>query len=359
MDKNYKILFVGDLSLIGRTKQRYDALKEIGYTIHPISFVSIGEKPGISKKKSLVSRVFNKLGIPLDKLKINKKITKYIKTNKIDILWVEKALMLKPKTLKNIKKNLKIIFISEDDMYAKHNQSYYFKKCIPYFDIMFTSKSYNCNNNELYSLGAKKVEFFFQCYDKNLHKPTILTKEEYRKYKSDVCFVGTFEKDRADKLLDIANAGIEVNVWGNNWGKYVNIHPNLIIKNRPLYNDEYVKAICASKINLCFLRKINRDLHTSRSIEIPACGGFMLAERTDEHLKLFEEDKEAVFFDINDSKELISKINYYLSHNKERLKIAKAGRSRCIVSGYDHKRTLHQIFNKINNIFMYNGSSTF
>ena len=124
-------------------------------------------------------------------------------------------------------------------------------------------------------------------------------------------------------------------------------HQNLQVENKPIYNEDYAKALCATKINLCFLRKINRDLHTSRTMEIPACGGFMLAERTSEHQELFEENKEAVFFDNNNPKKLLEKVRYYLEHEEEREAIAKAGRKRCLKSGYSHHDRLAWMLKQI------------
>ena len=117
-------------------------------------------------------------------------------------------------------------------------------------------------------------------------------------------------------MLFLAKNNIKVRVWGNNWQKYQNKHPNLLVESRPVINDDFIRVINATRINLNFLRRANRDKHTSRSLEIPACQGFMLAERTDEHLQLFEEGKEAEFFDSQE--ELLSKIQSYLKNDNKR-----------------------------------------
>jgi spore maturation protein CgeB len=114
-----------------------------------------------------------------------------------------------------------------------------------------------------------------------------------------------------------------------------------------LYREDYPKVLQAFKISLCFLRKINSDQQTARTMEIPACGGFLLAERTNEHLRLFEEGKEADFFSSNE--ELLEKCEYYLQHETLLADIAKAGRSRCVTSGYSNLETIGKIIRIISN----------
>ena len=62
------------------------------------------------------------------------------------------------------------------------------------------------------------------------------------------------------------------------------------------------------------MRKANLDKQTSRSIEVPYYGGILLTYRTNEHLNMFVENKEAIYFDSD--LELLEKINL-LKKNKE------------------------------------------
>lgn len=341
-----KVLFVGDLNHFSRSSQRFEALRRLGYNTCGLSSVPIGEIPGISQKISLREKIQHKLGRHIDKTGINKSLSHKFKEIEPEVLWIEKVLCLKSILIKEIKlkyPETKIIHCCEDDMFAKHNSSVNFRESLPLFNFVFTTKSYNLKDNELPSLGANKVEMFKNCYDPELHKPIFPSDE----FLSDVSFIGTFEEDRAKKCLYLAENGIHVRVWGNGWDSYKYKNENLQIELKPLYNEDFVTALCSSKINLCFLRKINRDLQTSRSVEIPACGAFMLAERTDEHLTLFQEDKEAAFFDQDNPEELLEKVKYYLVHDYKRQNVAEKGRERCLNSGYSHDEELKRMLGLI------------
>ncbi|MGY8914245.1 MAG: glycosyltransferase family protein, partial [Flavobacteriales bacterium] len=122
------------------------------------------------------------------------------------------------------------------------------------------------------------------------------------------------------------------------------VSPNLTVL-PGIFSEDYSKALQAFKISLCFLRKINFDQQTTRTMEIPACGGFMVAERTQEHLELFEEDREAAYFSSNE--ELLEKCRYFLAHDDERKKVAAAGLKRCKTSGYSNEKTVKKMLDKV------------
>lgn len=344
--KEMKILFVGDLNGYSRSLQRKKALDELGHQVTSVTSVPIGDVPGLNDKFSYIAKFACKMGYPLDRSAANKKIIEQVDRQNFDLVWIEKGLVIRPKILTYIKfksKNTKLVSYSEDDMYQRWNQSQYYIKGLKYYDIVFTTKSYNCRRDELPSLGAKKVVFIDKAYDSNLHRPVNVTTEDKIKFGADVGFVGTFEDFRANKLMYLAENGVKIRIWGNGWKKWKEKHCNLLVENRPVYSEDYVKAICSTKINLCFLRKMNRDLQTDRSIEIPACGAFMLAEDTEEHRRLFVNNQEAVFFDQNDSKDLLDKVKYFTGKNELIIKIGKAGRKRCINNGYSHHGRLDKM----------------
>ena len=109
--------------------------------------------------------------------------------------------------------------------------------------------------------------------------------------------------------------------------------------------DQYCIALSSASICIGFLSKYMPETTTTRSFEIPACGTFMLAERTKEHMELFKEGKEAEFF--SSKKELVEKTHYYLENPQKLKDIAAAGRKRCINSGYSFQDRLTDILGKV------------
>ena len=84
----------------------------------------------------------------------------------------------------------------------------------------------------------------------------------------------------------------------------------------------YRLALGGAKIALGLECSANRDQHTMRTFEIPACGA-LCAQRTEQHQEIFREGTEAVFFD--DPDELKSQVTRYLSSDDARARIAAAG----------------------------------
>lgn len=345
MAVSLRILYVGDLWKGSTSLQRMVALEEAGHIITPIDTL-----PDYLKAKSneLLPRAMRKLFGPLDRVKANARLIKMIEEKKFDIVWIDKELTIRPETLKTIKglqAGCVIAGYSPDDMNNRANQSKNFLRGLGLYDIYFTTKSYGVS--ELRDMGCRRVEFIANAYDPHTHRPVDVSDKDRDRFGGPVGFIGQWERERQDSILCLAQQGIRVRIWGPAWRKWEK-HPNLRIEKRCLWADDYAKAICAFDINLCFLRKINRDLQTTRSIEIPACGGFMLAERTDEHLELFEEGKEAEFF--GSDEELLDKVKYYLAHDEERERIACAGRERCLKSGYSYHDRLQNAISKIVNL---------
>jgi spore maturation protein CgeB len=338
-----KILFIAELRAHARSKQRLLSLRDLGHEVKEMSTIP---NESYSHNPSIFERISFKLGYPVDLVDLNKKLCEHAVDFLPDLIWVEKVLIIQPTIYQKLRRylpNTKIVFYSEDDIFMRHNRSVLLRKSLPIFDLVFTTKPRNLR--ELPQLGAKKVFCIYQAYDRNIHRPISVTTAEQEKWGGEVSFVGTFERDRAEQMLYVAEQGILVHVWGANWQAWKKEHPNLRIMRRAIYNEEFIKVLCSSKINLNFLRKANRDRHTSRSLEIPACGAFMLTERTEEHQELFVEDKEAAFFET--PSELLEKIRYYLGHEEERSQVAQSGRIRCLSGGYSHHERLKVMLDQV------------
>ena len=133
-----------------------------------------------------------------------------------------------------------------------------------------------------------------------------------------------------------------LSIYGNNWKKadeWSIIKPHW--QGPALSGSDYTKALQCAKVCLGLLSKGNRDRHTQRSLEIPYLGSLLCAERTDEHLTLYKDGKEAVFWD--DVDECAEVCFEMLKNDERRQAIARRGRQRCIENGTMNEAVMDKI----------------
>jgi spore maturation protein CgeB len=106
------------------------------------------------------------------------------------------------------------------------------------------------------------------------------------------------------------------------------------------------EALCtltaAAKVNLCLVRRANRDGHVMRSFEIAALGGCMLAEDTSEHREIFGPDGEAVVY-FRSAQEAAERARTLLAEPSERARLSAAVRARILGGPHSYRDRLASI----------------
>ncbi len=341
------VLFIGEEKPGSRASQRLRAMCELG---HEVTFVrSHPADETYETRPSLARRIRHRVRRPADRADIGGTLRRLAGAGPArDIVWIDYVLTIRPADLAALRAawpNAKLVWYSEDDMMRPGNSSVWLERSIPFFDLWVTTKSFNAAPDEMPARGARKVMFVDNSYDRHTHRPVCLDPEMRIAFGAEASFVGTFEPARASSLLRVADAGIAVRIWGNGWRNKNVTHPLLTIEDRPAYGDDLARVYCASALNLAFLRKLNRDVQTCRTVEIPACGAFMLHERTEEARGLLAEDREAAYF--SDDDELVARCRHWLDRPAERNAIAEAGRKKISAGGFSHHGRIAQIFDRL------------
>lgn len=341
-----EVLFVGEDCTGSRAAQRLRTMREMGMT--PEFIRSHPADEGYETPPSLAKRIRYRLRLPADAAGVNDALLARMAARPApDVLWIDYVVSIRPSTLRQLRSawpETRFVWYSEDDMMRPRNGSIWIDRSIPYFDLWVTTKSLNALPNEMPARGVSRVMFVNNSYDEATHQRPKLSEEDKREFRADVSFVGTYEQARAESMVALARAGIRVRVWGNHWPASGRL-PGIDVQRRPVYGAELAKVYAASAINLAFLRKVNRDLQTCRTVEIPACSGFMLHERTDEARVILAEDTQASYFEGDD--ELISQCRRWLADPEGRRRVAEAGWRRIRAGGFTHRDRLREIFRAV------------
>ena len=129
----------------------------------------------------------------------------------------------------------------------------------------------------------------------------------------------------ADKrMLYVANLGqLGVHVWGDeNWSRLA--EHGAVYRGSAGHRFELNKVYCGATVNVDIGRIYQSDMVTMRVFDVLACGGFILAERNEELLELFEEGVELECY--TDLQELLEKAEHYSANPDQAAAIAARGR---------------------------------
>lgn len=101
-----------------------------------------------------------------------------------------------------------------------------------------------------------------------------------------------------------------------------------------------------SKINLNMTLRSIRSGIPLRAMDIMGCGGFLLTNFQADFLNFFIPDEDFVYYTDND--DLLSKVEYYLVHDKEREEIAQNGYKK-VMAGHTYAHRVQEILDILDN----------
>jgi spore maturation protein CgeB len=236
------------------------------------------------------------------------------------LVIILKGLHIQPNTIKIIKKKVNyVVNWNTDDFFNKKNNSKYLLKSFSHYDCIFTARSHLITS--YLDKGAKRVEILDWYYNPKYQYKITMTENDIKQYGSDIVFVGNWSRRREMYLQHLA--GLNLKVWGSGWQKADKKFKDSIECRNPIFELEMSKVFCSSKIVINLLTIENKDTTNFRNFEVPACGAFQLCEYSDRISKLFENNKEIVFF--KTPSQLRDSCIFYLENNQKRELISYSG----------------------------------
>lgn len=274
--------------------------------------------------------------------KLNKHVLRQAGKGPYDLVWVDKGVYCRAETMRHIRAITKTMVHFTPDPAFVHNGSRYFNDCIPYFDWLVSTKTFE-KGEYLKHIPEEKLIMTTQGFDINIHKPV----HSFDEKKYQAVFIGFCEPHREYVLQHLLNNNIPVVVGGSGWGRFREINksnPLLSFAGENVRNEAYSGMISSSLFGVGLLSHIIPEQHTTRTLEIPACGTALLTEKNPETGSFYKDD-EAIFYDGND--DLVKKINYYRQHRDELKRITENGLRKVHTAGFSYNNIIERVLQKV------------
>lgn len=290
-------------------------------------------------KKNLLNKILFNAGISGIYNRINKELIELVGESKPDVVWFFKGMETYPETLKLIKsQNIFLVNYNPDNPFVftgKGSGNSNITNSVVLYDLHFT---YNVDiQNQLEARSPGKVRYLPFGFD--------LSQADYQKCENEqevikTCFVGNPDIKRGVFINALGDAGVQIDVYGNNWQSFITSPAVTIFPE--VRAIEFWKTLRRYRVQLNLVRIHSEDSHNMRTFEVPGAGGIMLAKDTTEHRDFFENKKEIwLYQDVASCKTAILEL---LNLDAERAAIIrKAARDRSLKSGYQYKDRAAQV----------------
>jgi spore maturation protein CgeB len=330
-----KILYLGRVS--GTCLDRADALRRLG---HELLHIDVRK---LMPRTVWVDRITWRLGGNWFSPWVNRGLRARVGSQTFDLCYVDGGEWMTGSTLQLLHEHAPLVVnYNIDDPFGPRDGARLnaYRHNAWRYDVCVVMREENIE--EARAHGVRNVLRVYRSADEVAHAPRPLSAEDRERWKADVLFLGTWFPERGPFLLELVERGVPLTIRGHKWTKapeWERLKPYW--KGGSLFGDDYARAIQCAKVNLGLLSKDNRDLHTTRSLEVPALGGLLCAQRTSEHVSMYKEGQEALFWD--DADECARMCHEVLADEELRSRIAAAGHARIRQNGHYNENVLREI----------------
>jgi spore maturation protein CgeB len=230
---------------------------------------------------------------------------------------------------------IRCIAYSTDDPWNPAHRAAWHLRALPLYDAVFSTR--RSTLDDLRRLGCADVRYLPFAYDERLFGSPV---DPVRAAPSTtVFFAGGADRDRAEFFRAFLRHGPRPTLAGGYWENYAHTQPlGIGLKTAA----ELGRLTTDAAVNLCLVRRANRDGHVMRSFEIPACGGFMIAEDTAEHREILGPEGECALY-FTGPREAAQKVRLALADSVGRSRMAHAAHRRIVEHGHTYRDRLRQM----------------
>ena len=289
---------------------------------------------------SLVNKIIYRFGVSRILKKIQTDLKMFINDFEPNIVIVFKGMEITPQTLIWLrKKQIWLCNYNPDHPFifsGRGSGNRNVSNSIHLYDCYFSYSNSVVSRLNNIGINSKTIPFGFD--NDGFTFSEINQSDEILK----TCFLGNADKLRVKFLNDLADLGLQIDVYGENWNMF-KLNKSICIFPAK-YGQEFWITLQKYAVQLNLLRPHNLDSHNMRSFDIPGSGGIMLAPLTNDHVKFFKQGIEIFLYDSLNS--AFYNANQILSLSfEERLKIRKNARISSLRN--------HTYSNRINSLIQY------